>query len=151
MDFLNMEEKPKKGIIAIVILLVILFILIGFICLYEETEISLTIKKENKTWAQKEIISVENYSGIKDKEISHFLYCLSSSNNIENAEWIKSEDSNIEITNSGKWYVAFKIVDVKGNESNASNIVEVYVDKDMPIVNNIKQDIYNDSIAFVRP
>lgn len=91
----------------------------------------------SNTYAKERIVKV-----VKDAKsnsgISHYEYCISSTENMNKCNWIKTTTKNVVINTTGVYYVAFRGVSNDGTKGNISNIVNVKIDVDTPVIEDIK-------------
>ena len=95
------------------------------------------IEGGSREWAKTRTIKVKKDAYTKNG-LSYYEYCVNTKNSTKNCDWKKTETKNTVVTITGKYYVVFRAVDTKGNKGNTSNIEEVYIDNNNPVIKNIK-------------
>ena len=88
----------------------------------------------SKEWAQSQVVKVKKDSYAK-KGLAYYEYCVGT--NLNKCVWKKTNTKNVRVSKTGKWKVVFRGVDKAGNTSSNSNIEEVYIDNNNPIINKV--------------
>ena len=92
------------------------------------------ITRGSKEWAQSQVVKVKKDSYAK-KGLAYYEYCVGT--NLNKCVWKKTNTKNVRVSKTGKWKVVFRGVDKAGNTSSNSNIEEVYIDNNNPIINKV--------------
>ena len=102
-----------------------------------DTPTAPTIDGGSDTYAKERIIKV-----VKDSKsnsgISHYEYCISSSEDMSKCKWVKTNTKSVVVNTTGVHYVAFRGVSNEGTKGNISNIEIVKIDNDSPVIEDIK-------------
>ena len=88
----------------------------------------------SKEWVQSQVVKVKKDSYAK-KGLAYYEFCVGT--NINKCVWKKTSTKNVRVSKTGKWKVVFRGVDKAGNISSNSNIEEVYIDNNNPIINKV--------------
>ena len=88
----------------------------------------------SKEWAQSRVVKVKKDSYAK-KGLAYYEYCVGT--NLNKCVWKKTNTKNVRVSKTGKGKVVFRGVDKAGNTSSNSNIEEVYIDNNNPIINKV--------------
>ncbi len=88
----------------------------------------------SKEWSQSQVVKVKKDSYAK-KGLAYYEYCVGT--NLNKCVWKKTNTKNVRVSKTGKWKVVFRGVDKAGNTSSNSNIEEVYVDNNNPVINKV--------------
>ena len=88
----------------------------------------------SKEWSQSQVVKVKKDSYAK-KGLAYYEYCVGT--NLNKCVWKKTNTKNVRVSKTGKWRVVFRGVDKEGNTSSNSNIEEVYIDNNNPIINKV--------------
>lgn len=133
--------------IIIIILLIILVSLIGSSTISRIfSDDYPTIAKKGKDWVKSDIVYVVKEPN-KDK-IKNYEYCITNKKSIKNCNWKDTFTKNTEVSQTGKWYVYFKAKYVNNKYSKISNVIEVFIDNESPIIGNLEETITNNSIKI---
>lgn len=88
-------------------------------------------------WSKERLIKIErdakSASGIK-----YYEYCISDNDKLNNCKWQKTYTKNVIVSETGKFYIAFRGVSNDKSIGNNSNIEEVLIDNIAPKINDIK-------------
>lgn len=88
-------------------------------------------------WSKERIIKIErdakSASGIK-----YYEYCISDNDKLNNCKWQKTYTKNVIVSETGKFYIAFRGVSNDKSIGKNSNIEEVLIDNIAPKINDIK-------------
>ena len=88
----------------------------------------------SKEWSQRQVVKVKKDSYAK-KGLAYYEYCVGT--NLNKCVWKKTNTKNVRVSKTGKWKVVFRGVNKAGNTSSNSNIEEVYIDNNNPIINKV--------------
>lgn len=147
----NKEEKNRKKILLIILLPLLCFIALSFTYgkgIYDAIQDQIievlnlhkptapTIIAENKNWTKETIVRVEKDSETKDG-LSHYEYCISSSDNTKKCNWQGTRTKNAVINQNGLQYVTFRAVDKEGRTGYNSNTEIVYIDNNNPVIEKV--------------
>ena len=142
---------PSKGKIGP--LLIILLILIGVFGYMIKTR-TITpflfgapyIEQASDNWNKSNIVYVSEDAHINNTKIDYYKYCISRSKSSSTCDFKDTYTKNIEISESGIWFVWFKGVGENGEESSLSNRLKVTIDNESPIITTIDKTISTRSI-----
>lgn len=88
-------------------------------------------------WSKERLIKIErdakSASGIK-----YYEYCISDNDKLNNCKWQKTYTKNVIVSETGKFYIAFRGVSNDKSIGKNSNIEEVLIDNIAPKINDIK-------------
>lgn len=88
-------------------------------------------------WTKERLIKIErdakSASGIK-----YYEYCISDNDKLNNCKWQKTYTKNVIVSETGKFYIAFRGVSNDKSIGKNSNIEEVLIDNIAPKINDIK-------------
>ena len=104
------------------------------------------IARKGENWVQNDLIYVTNDSDISN--LSYYEYCAIKEDDISKCTWQETYTKNASLTESGIWYVWFRGVDTSKNRTKESNKVIAYVDSDLPIIEEIKNNSNDNSIIL---
>ena len=106
-----------------------------------------TITAEKDGYVKNNVIIIEEESELKD--LNGYQYCKTTVSNSKNCIWMNFIGSEVNISDSGSWYVYMRAYNNENNKhSLASNAVEVYIDRESPKINNVIFTKNNNSINF---
>lgn len=153
MGNLNSNNSKKKGYILILILFLVLIVfIISIVSKNKVRNFSYTtvpvITGGANQWSKEEIIQVQKDAKLNN-ELSYYEYCIKKEDNFENCTWLKTENRNIKVAETGVNYIIFRAVDIKGNRSDNSNTEIVYIDNNNPeIIDIIINEVTATSISI---
>ena len=147
-EYINDNEPVKLttavNLFFIIIPSIIFLFLIGLIIGDKTHIINIFGKKlsapviaaDSTDWEKSSLVKVTKDAKTKSK-IDYYEYCVVEDDNLDNCKWQKTKTKNASITTTGKHKVVFRAVDQDGNKSKNSNIVDVLVDNNSPIVEKV--------------
>ena len=95
------------------------------------------IKADYNGYTSNNIIRVVAKSGLDN--FTNYQYCITASTNGANCNWITFEGTEFVVGDSGKWNVYVRAYNKNNDKySLKSNKLEVLIDKEQPIIDNVK-------------
>ena len=143
-------KKNEKVVLYVsdrkpILLIILLFLLCALFMIVRKGTISTLINTtspvvESKTheWTKTGMVVVTKDAKMID-ELKNYEYCVTNKKSTIGCNWQITETKNAEIIASGKWYVYFRGIDVRGRRSKVSNREYVKVDNENPVVKKIKE------------
>ena len=143
-------KKNEKVVLYVsdrkpILIIILLFLLCAFFMIVRKGTISTLINTaspviESKTheWTKTGMVVVTKDAKMID-ELKNYEYCVTNKKSTIGCNWQITETKNAEIVASGKWYVYFRGIDVRGRRSKVSNREYVQVDNENPVVKKIKE------------
>ena len=143
-------KKNEKVVLYVsdrkpILLIILLFLLCALFMIVRKGTISTLINTtspviESKTheWTKTGMVVVTKDAKMID-ELKNYEYCVTNKKSTIGCNWQITETKNAEIIASGKWYVYFRGIDVRGRRSKVSNREYVQVDNENPVVKKIKE------------
>ena len=141
-------KKNEKVVLYVsdrkpILLIILLFLLCALFMIVRKGTISTLINTtspviESKTheWTKTGMVVVTKDAKMID-ELKNYEYCVTNKKSTIGCNWQITETKNAEIVASGKWYVYFRGIDVRGRRSKVSNREYVNVDNENPIIKSI--------------
>ena len=143
-------KKNEKVVLYVsdrkpILIIILLFLLCALFMIVRKGTISTLINTtapvvESKTheWTKTGMVVVTKDAKMID-ELKNYEYCVTNKKSTIGCNWQITETKNAEIVASGKWYVYFRGIDVRGRRSKVSNREYVKVDNENPVVKKIKE------------
>ena len=143
-------KKNEKVVLYVsdrkpILIIILLFLLCALFMIVRKGTISTLINTtapvvESKTheWTKTGMVVVTKDAKMID-ELKNYEYCVTNKKSTIGCNWQITETKNAEIVASGKWYVYFRGIDVRGRRSKVSNREYVNVDNENPVVKKIKE------------
>ena len=143
-------KKNEKVVLYVsdrkpILIIILLFLLCTLFMIVRKGTISTLINTtspvvESKTheWTKTGMVVVTKDAKMID-ELKNYEYCVTNKKSTIGCNWQITETKNAEIVASGKWYVYFRGIDVRGRRSKVSNREYVKVDNENPVVKKIKE------------
>ncbi len=143
-------KKNEKVVLYVsdrkpILIIILLFLLCTLFMIVRKGTISTLINTtspvvESKTheWTKTGMVVVTKDAKMID-ELKNYEYCVTNKKSTIGCNWQITETKNAEIVASGKWYVYFRGIDVRGRRSKVSNREYVKVDNENPVVKQIKE------------
>ena len=143
-------KKNEKVVLYVsdrkpILIIILLFLLCALFMIVRKGTISTLINTtspviESKTheWTKTGMVVVTKDAKMID-ELKNYEYCVTNKKSTIGCNWQITETKNAEIIASGKWYVYFRGIDVRGRRSKVSNREYVQVDNENPVVKKIKE------------
>ena len=143
-------KKNEKVVLYVsdrkpILIIILLFLLCALFMIVRKRTISTLINTtapvvESKTheWTKTGMVVVTKDAKMID-ELKNYEYCVTNKKSTIGCDWQITETKNAEIVASGKWYVYFRGIDVRGRRSKVSNREYVQVDNENPVVKKIKE------------
>ena len=143
-------KKNEKVVLYVsdrkpILIIILLFLLCALFMIVRKGTISTLINTtspvvESKTheWTKTGMVVVTKDAKMID-ELKNYEYCVTNKKSTIGCNWQITETKNAEIIASGKWYVYFRGIDVRGRRSKVSNREYVNVDNENPVVKKIKE------------
>ena len=143
---LYVNDKKPLLIILFLFLVCVLFMMIksGTISTIMYTT-SPEIESKTHEWTKSGMVEVIKDAKMID-EIKNYEYCVTNRKSTIGCKWNTTKTKNAEIVASGKWYVYFRGIDVKGRKSKVSNREYVQVDNENPVIKGIKEEVSENEI-----
>ena len=150
-------KKNEKVVLYVsdrkpILLIILLFLLCALFMIVRKGTISTLINTtspvvESKTheWTKTGMVVVTKDAKMID-ELKNYEYCVTNKKSTIGCNWQITETKNAEIVASGKWYVYFRGIDVRGRRSKVSNREYVQVDNENPVVKKIKEEVTENTI-----
>ena len=138
-------KKNEKVVLYVsdrkpILIIILLFLLCALFMIVRKGTISTLINTtspvvESKTheWTKTGMVVVTKDAKMID-ELKNYEYCVTNKKSTIGCNWQITETKNAEIVASGKWYVYFRGIDVRGRRSKVSNREYVKVDNENPVV-----------------
>ena len=143
-------KKNEKVVLYVsdrkpILIIILLFLICALFMIVRKGTISTLINTtspvvESKTheWTKTGMVVVTKDAKMID-ELKNYEYCVTNKKSTIGCNWQITETKNAEIIASGKWYVYFRGIDVRGRRSKVSNREYVKVDNENPVVKKIKE------------
>ena len=143
-------KKNEKVVLYVsdrkpILIIILLFLLCALFMIVRKGTISTLINTtspvvESKTheWTKTGMVVITKDAKMID-ELKNYEYCVTNKKSTIGCNWQITETKNAEIVASGKWYVYFRGIDVRGRRSKVSNREYVNVDNENPVVKKIKE------------
>ena len=150
-------KKNEKVVLYVndrrpILVIILLFLLCALFMMFRSGTISTLINTtapviESKTheWVKTGMVVVTKDAKMID-ELKTYEYCVTNIKSTIGCNWQTTDTKNASIGVSGKWYVYFRGIDVRGRKSKASNREYVNVDNISPVVEKIKTSVGTTSI-----
>ena len=150
-------KKNEKVVLYVsdrkpILIIILLFLLCALFMIVRKGTISTLINTtspviESKTheWTKTGMVVVTKDAKMID-ELKNYEYCVTNKKSTIGCNWQITETKNAEIVASGKWYVYFRGIDVRGRRSKVSNREYVQVDNENPVVKKIKEEVTENTI-----
>ena len=88
-------------------------------------------------WSKERLIKIER-DAKSASGINYYEYCISDNDKLNNCKWQKTYTKNVIVSETGKFYIAFRGVSNDKSIGKNSNIEEVLIDNIAPKINDIK-------------
>ncbi len=146
---LYVNDKKPLLIILLLFLVCVLFMMVksGTISTIINTTAPV-IESKTHEWTKSGMVEVTKDAKMID-ELKEYEYCVTNRKSTIGCNWNSTKTKNAEIGASGKWYVYFRGIDVKGRKSKVSNREYVQVDNENPIIKGIKEEVSENEIKVV--
>ena len=145
-------KKNEKVVLYVndrrpILVIILLFLLCALFMMFRSGTISTlisttapVIKSKTHEWVKTGMVVVTKDAKMID-ELKTYEYCVTNIKNTIGCNWQTTDTKNASIGVSGKWYVYFRGIDVRGRKSKASNREYVNVDNISPVVEKIKTSV----------